>query len=224
VPPLPRNPQVPIIDNITIAAADAIQIARLFVAPPWGLFNLDGSNALQVSSTVTAEMRGDANVTTAPLEAGGFVSYNKVTMPRLIRMTFAVAAASFLPAIDIVGLITGFDAAAFLPAPFGSPDIDALLGTLEFLRTSPTLLVAVTPNAVYPNVTVVHYEYRRSAQNNATMLTTDVWLEEIRLPGEAKFSAATTQSPSSSDPVNAGTVQPGAPITIAEDPTRGGVS
>lgn len=208
VPPVPRDPTAPIIDQITIAVSDAVIIARFFLGPQWGLFNSDGSNALQVSSTISVEFRGDATVTTAPLQAGGFVSYNKVQVPRLIRMSFAISGGKFLP----IGI------------NLGAPDNASFLQQLEYLRDNPILLTAVTPDAVYQNVTVVHFEYRRTAQNNATMLTSDVWLEEIREPGVAQFSSDNVQSPSSADPVNVGTVQPTSPGAFANElpPPAGG--
>jgi hypothetical protein len=216
VPPVPRDPQAPIAENIILAVSDAIIIAKLFIAPQWGLFNDDGTNALNVSSTVSVEMRGDAAVTTAPQEAGGFVSYNKVQVPQMIRMTFSVSNGSFLPPGG-AQLATIAGLGSFFPTP------DDLLATLEGLRDQPILLTAVTPNAVYPNVTVMHYEYRRTAQSNATKLDVDVWVQEIRLPGTAQFDKDNTESPSSPDPVNGGTVQPG-PVVQFNPQGGGGVS
>lgn len=191
-------------NNIVLAVGDAIGVLGLFLQPQWGLFTQDGLPAFSFSSgipglgafsaIVTAgaqllgaggqsvgevEFRNDTRVSTAPQEEGAFLSYNKVASPFNGRVSYIIS-----------GTIA--QRAAFLAQAMQ-------------LQADLTLLDLVTPEIIYPNVNVVHHDYRRTARRGISMFEVDIWVEEIRITGTAAYS--NTQSAAGADQVNGGTVQ-----------------
>jgi hypothetical protein len=121
----------------------------------------------------------ESTVSTYPVEAGGFASYDKVVTPYSAKVTISVG------------------------GKFA--DRKAALTTLDGLKTSLTLVDVVTPEEIYPSATVVHYDYDRSSVAGAGMLNISIWLEEIRVITTA--ATTNTAEPSGTDSTNGGTVQ-----------------
>ena len=209
--PFPNVPAVPGVPALlrqvgaalplpVLAVADALGLGSLF-QPQWGLY-LGGTPVLTAQSVVAVAYQKDVRVSNYPIEEGAFASYNKVQMPFVGKVTYTVGGA-FSPNIgaalgatsilSAIGDLTGASAAStFLAA------VDAAANSLQ-------LYDLVTPEMTYANVNVTHYDYQRSARNGATMLTVDVWVEEIRQAPAPAFSS--TQSPNGSNPSSGGTVQ-----------------
>ncbi len=192
VPPLLSNEAT--FDNVALVAADAFEILGQFAAPQWGIFDQGGNPVIVGDSTLAFEFTRDSNVSKYPVEQGGFESYNKVQTPFGLKYTFTKAGS--------VG-----DRANFLN------EIDAVQNSLG-------LFVGLTPEIAYPNITIDHYDTRRTARAGVTLLTVDVWCEQIRLAPPLQFSNAPTsgpapvanpQNPEAADPTNDGTVQPVVP-------------
>ena len=187
----------------TLVTSDAISIAGLFAAPQWGLFDSTGV-AVLVSDTVRAvEYRREAQVSQAQQEQGAFQSYNKVQEPFDARVTFSYSGnGSALDSLASGGIygqaLTGINPAQDNRAQF--------LGQLEDLIESLDLISVYTPEIQYDSANVVHFDYRRTVESGTTMLTVDVWLEEIRVTGTVEFS--NTAAPSGANLFNNGTVQP----------------
>jgi hypothetical protein len=129
-------------------------------------------------------------VATFPIEQGGFASYDKVENPYESKVTICVG-----------GSMTQRQQA---------------LAQVQSLASALTLVNVVTPEVVYPNANIVHYDYDRSAMKGAGLLGIDIWLEEIRITATETFSS--TAQPNGSDPANGGTVQ-AAPVTPVQQTT-----
>lgn len=148
-------------------------------SPQWGLF-LSGRSVVTAESVADMAYRQDWNISDYPLEKGAFESYNKVQLPYDVRLRFASG---------------------------GSQERrQALLTSIAAIAGTLTLFDAVTPEAVYSNVNVKHYDYRRTSVNGVGLIIVDVWCEEVRVTTGGAFSA--TQAPSGAAQVNGGTVQP----------------
>jgi hypothetical protein len=165
-----------------LATADGSFPAEL-LGPAWGIFDGTGALAVEADSCVSFDFGQEFKTSTYPIEDGGFASYNKVATPFQPRVTLTKGGG---PA----------ERAAF------QAQINAVIQSLA-------LYTVVTPDAIYPSVSLVRQAFRRTSQNGVTLLSVDLWLEEIRIVAAAGFS--NTQSPTSQDPQNGGAVTPSTP-------------
>ena len=183
VPPIPINPYALAETLPFLALADSIGVASALIGQ-WGIYDSSGSAIIVGDSVVSVDFRGDADVPDYPVENGGFASYNKFVRPKDIRVSIASDGTTVPPSI--------------------------LLATVDAAVASTALYSVVTPDATYASVNLDHYDYRRTAQNGAQMITVDVWATEIRVTGTGQFSS-NTQTPAGASPVSSGTVQASQP-------------
>ena len=159
--------------------------------PQWGLY--DGSTAVVVAdSVIEVERRAEQAIADYPIEGGGFQSYNKVARPYEMRLVFTRG---------------GSDA-----------DRTAFLDSLEVALKSLTLYTVVTPEKSYPNANVTHIDYRRSQSSGATLITADVWVNEVRTAPNPSFT--NTHQPTAQGTQQGGTVQTRLPTPAEADAGR----
>lgn len=201
---VPRFPDVPLAPGVppmvraagaviaTAAAlvADALGISS-FLAPQWGIFDQNGNPVIVPDSIYGVDFRKDYRLSDFPVEQGGFGTYNKVALP--------------------------FETRVIMTAGGSDGDRTAFLAAVDAACNSMALYNVVTPEVIYPNVNLTHYDYRREQKSGTTLLTVEIGLEEVRVTATAQFtqsdnnSGATlvknAQSASGTPPVNEGTVQ-----------------
>ena len=104
------------------------------------------------------------------------------------------------------------------------------LSAAAALVNSLDLYSAVTPEAVYLNANAVHYGYRRTSIRGTTVLSVDIYMEEVRETAAATFTNTSTvangtpppvpiknaKNPASVSAVNGGPVQATAPTTAQQ--------
>lgn len=209
VPPVLRagNPLNVAVGVATVLASDAVQVVHALTDQRWGLFSEDGQGPDITGDNVLAvEVRQEQRISDYPLEQGSFASYNKVNDPIEIRVAFTFGGFTnfgVLGSLNILGSGGGDAArAAFLNS------LDQAINTLG-------LYTVATREKSYPSLNVIHYDYRRTASNGATLLTVDVWCREVRIIATSTYS--NTKSTDGADPVNGGTVS-------AQDPLPAGAS
>jgi hypothetical protein len=198
--PTPQFPNVPILPGVpplliapnaiaaalpALAFADALGIGSLFGQSQWGIFDQTGGVILESDSTFAVEYVRDYHISDYPQEQGAFQSYNKVQLPYQAKVTFVITGTRF-----------------------------AFLNSIEAAVNSLDLFVVVTPEIQYANANLTHYGYRREARAGVTLITVDVWCEEIRTPTTTTFgntptqaATSTTQSPNAATTTQDGTVQ-----------------
>jgi hypothetical protein len=186
------------VNNAALVVADGIQILGLFAGPEWGIFDANGQALIVGDSVVAFDQRAESRISKYPLEQGGFESYNKVQVPFDIKFTFTKGG-------------TVAERTAFIAS------CDAALKSLD-------LLAGITPEVAYGPINVVHYDMRRDERHGVTLITVDVWCEQVRLAPPLLFSNTqsftgevnvgtptmrpeTTSDPTSASPVQNGTVQ-----------------
>jgi hypothetical protein len=196
-PNIPVAPGVPILNRNPIVAASQIillaeDLISIFVGglfgPQWGIF-LDGEPVVMADSVISFDFKQDWTVPTYSVEQGGFESYDKVQLPFEVRLR----------------MTAGGDQTSrqnFLDS------IQAIVGDFN-------LYDAVTPEEVYTSVNVTHWDYHRSAQQGAGLITVDIQLTEIRVTATTQFG--NTQSPVSSGQQAQGQTQTG---TVAPQVTQ----
>ena len=179
VPPLLRAPGA-MFSTPPLLSSDTASDPQNSFASQWGIFDQDGNQVLQADSVISFDFKHEFEVSDFPIEDGGFTSYNKVAIPYQPRVVFSRGG-------------TDADRTDFLLA-------------LEDLVADTNLYDVVTPEVTYPNANVRHYDYRRTSKEGVTLITANVWLEEIRVTVSSAFS--NTKQPSGADTVDDGQIQP----------------
>ena len=224
VPSGPGIPAMPpgtkIASTITMLAQDGQFIARLFMAPQWGIFSTDGQSYLTGDAVRGVEYRKEAAVSDYKIEQGAFASYNKVQVPVECRVTFMNSGSGgivgqLLPGLAafsaVESLVTGRSAQAEIR--------NKLMSALDQLIDSLTLVQVVTPEFRYPSMTVIRHNYRREARDgSATNIALEVWLKEIRQTGTSTYKQTT--QPDGAQAQAQGSVQTQTP-TVAQSKAAG---
>lgn len=173
---------------LSVLTADAVSLfSGAFLAQPWGIY-LGGFPVVLADNVVSFDYRQQWSLSDFPIEKGGFQSYDKVQLPYDARFRFTAGGSEA-------------NREAFLAS------IAAIAGDLNLYNI-------VTPDAVYSNANISHYDYSRSARNGAGLISVEVWTLEVR--PSASLALSSTQSPTSASQVNTGTVQ----TTTAPESTR----
>lgn len=183
VPAVFRTPTRPVFTALLLVA-DVVTVLRSFAPPQWGIFSDAGAPVLIPDSVVSVDIRREWRISDYPVERGGFQSFDKVAAPGDARVRLSVSGAE-------------------KRGPF--------LDQLDFIAASLRLFTVVTPDATYPSVNIVHYDYRREQRSGASLLLIDVWLQEVRVTAQTQFTD--TKTPEGAANVSGGTVQGVAPTT-----------
>lgn len=147
----------------------------------WGVF-LSGQQVVTPDTFVSIDYRQGWAIADYPVENGAFESYDKVDMPFDARVRFASGGSEQ----NRQKLLE---------------QVNAIAETLEFYDV-------VTPEVIYHNCNVQHYDYRRTATNGVGMIILELWLLEIRI---APRRGANVTFPSAAQPFQSGTVAPTTP-------------
>ena len=189
--------------SIALVAADALGLP-LFgsIGTQWGIFR-QGRPVVVCDNVAAFDHKADWAISDYPVEGGQFQSFNKVVIPYDVRLVFTAG---------------GSEA-----------NRTALLNSLRGIVGDLNFYDAVSPEAVYTPVNLVHLDYRRTAQNGLGLLIVSVWCRQVRqvassqtgAAGGADASGTDTPSatgsvgeaatPSGADQTNSGAVQPTSP-------------
>jgi hypothetical protein len=173
-------------NTASLLVSDVQSVLGMFAGPKWGVFNADGSIALQPDSIISVDAKREWSVPNYPQEQGAFQSYNKVMLPldSNVRMTK------------------------------GGTDNDRyqFLITLSTLAKSlQTFKIGMPEGHIIANVTIIRFDFRRTSTNGVGLLTVDVALREVLTAPSPAFT--NTAAPSGADPQNGGAVQTQSPTT-----------
>lgn len=169
-----------------LVVADATNILNLFSGPKWGIFNQDGSLAIQPDSMISLDFKKDYKIPNYPVEQGSFQSYNKVTLPRGTRVRMTKGG-------------TDSDRANFIV------QVNHAANSLNLYN------VVMPEGTVNQNVSILNYGFSRTSENGAGLLMVDIEFIEVMVTATVAFS--NTTAPSGANPVNGGSVQPQTPTT-----------
>ena len=163
----------------TILATALDEYTITSAASHWGIFTASNQPVLTSSHVRAIEMRREEIVTDAPIEEGGFMSYNKVTRPTQIRLQIICDGSS-------ISYGDG-DAVTDLISSFKKNGVSSSLSVRETFTKALDSLVAdlnqyhvATPEKTYLNMNVVGYGLRRSSESGVTMLMAEIDMQEIR--------------------------------------------
>lgn len=186
VPGVPALIRTGVQQALTLLSADGFGLARGLGQVPWGLYR-GGTPVVLCDNVVSFDFRREWALADYPIEQGAFETYDKVQLPYDARFRFTAG---------------GNEATR-----------TALLNSIAAIAGDYNFYDVVTPEAVYVNVNISHYDYSRTATNGLGLIIVDVWALEIR---QTTASATTsTQEPSSAAAVNDGSVQT-QPATVTQ--------
>ena len=183
---IPNLPGVPSLASYAddalsvLLSSDGIGVFNTSLTEQWGIF-LDGSAVVTADTVTSFGYKQEWSVADFPVEQGAFASYNKVQIPFDARVRFTSGGSES-------------NRAALLDS------IAAIAGDTSNMYT------VVTPEETYPNVTITHYDYSRTAVNGVGLLSVDVWCINVNVQS-ATTGLTNTQSPSGASQNNGGTVQ-----------------
>jgi hypothetical protein len=184
VPPLPGVPAIN--RNSAGYVGAALNIAAQLLpnnlfGTKWAITDASGNLALVPDSFVNFEYKNERKIPNYPVEGGSFSNYNKVAMPFDCRCVVTCSGN-------------------------GAMSKQGFLLALQNYLDSLTLLTISTPDASYPNLNLVHVDYRRESKQGATLLLVQLWFQEVRIA--QKSAAPETAEPSGSASVDIGQVSP----------------
>lgn len=189
MPDIPNVPGVPAltnyaIGNFTLVTSDLIGIlAGGLINNVWGIFLFGIPVLAAADSFVAFETKSDYSVPDYPVEQGSFQSYNKVALPREIRVT----------------------------ACCGGSEVrrQVFIDSIDLLIPNTFLYDVVTPERAYLNYNFTHSDMTRQAQRGVGLVTVNLYLTEIRQSAIAAFLQ--TAIPGIAGAVGLGNVQASAP-------------
>ncbi|MDR0458087.1 MAG: hypothetical protein LBH10_03540 [Burkholderiaceae bacterium] len=147
-----------------LASADGAGLPADAAQEAWGIYTQSGALAVHPGSIVGVDLRNEARVADYPMEQGAFGSYNKVATPFDFRITMAFA-----------GNATQRE--TFLS------EIDTLLQTTDLYNVA-------MPEALWENVTIDNYDWRRDSQSGVQMLTVNVYARQVRQVNQDSYTQA----------------------------------
>lgn len=171
----------------TLMTSDTVSAVVTAGPPKWGIFDQSNNLVLQADNVVSLDYKRTWKIADYPIEQGDFSSYDKVTLPYEVKITFSQGGSE--------------------------SDRSTFMNTLEAIGASFDLYNIVTPEITYLNANVEMFGYRRTATDGVGLISVDMLLKEIRQTAEVAFS--NTASPANAGQVNTGTQQP-QPPTVAQ--------
>jgi hypothetical protein len=166
-----------------LQALDLLGVGDIF-APKWQIILADNVTKLEPDSVVSFEYKKEQRVSSHPVEGGSFSSYNKVAVPFDLRILMTCA-----------GGRGKWTKAYFLAM------VEAILtGTPK-----DNLCSIVTPDVVYSNCSMVHYNYKRESRSGVSLLTVEAFFQEVRVP--ISNLTKITATPAGAQQVSTGSVR-----------------
>lgn len=183
VPNLPRLPGInvdlPAVDPSLVFDNPAISIVNEGVATGWAILDDDGNPALLPDSFVAFEFRGETRICNYPVEQGSFSAYNKVLIPYDIRLVMSCSGQFAMSRDDFIR------------------QLDIMLNSTE-------IFTIATPDGAYPDMNLVHFDYRKTSRDGVSLLQAMCFFEEVMQTAVAEYE--NTRQPSGNDPASQGQV------------------
>ncbi|HDJ1441598.1 TPA: hypothetical protein PPN70_004047 [Serratia rubidaea] len=174
-----------------------LSIINSVLSPGYGIYYasgvMSGTKPFSPTSFVVLEMGGEATVGNAPIEAGGYTSFNKVQRPATLQVTFTIEGwsgfAGSLPNVTNLTLTSRSD----------------VLDTLETMRTTAQVYDIETPDRTYTSYDLVKYDYRIRSDSGTTLLSVSAVFQDVQDVAEVSVSSETSTEDKTSNGIAIGT-------------------
>jgi hypothetical protein len=199
VPSIPRSVNFPPSAGIVLSTIQGALWRTAQINNQWGIFDSNGNKLANVElfggtlsafnaiggatqSTVSVKYSRETNISQFPVERGSFASYNKVQLPSEPIVTMSV---------------TGDD-----------QERTKFLNAIDEASLSTDLYDVITPDAKYIGYSIERYDFERTAEKGAYLLTVQIYLKEVRQVTASFQFIESPKDPNSESQVNNGVVQP----------------
>lgn len=179
-------PNIPNYDGLISSGTDALisfaggaLINGLF-GNYWGVFTEFGLPIVLADNVIGFEEKHSSRIAKLHIEKGSFASYNKVSDPSNITITFSKGSG-------------------------GALSRGLFLAELDMLEKSTTKVYVITPEKVYRNYNIVGTSQTRTADDGARLMKVAVNLEEVREVAVDYFNSE-TKNAEDSESVDVGEV------------------
>ena len=165
VPFLPGIPPLRETIKRSVLSTSLVMLRDSFVSPAnqvWGVFDKNGIQVLEPDSFLGIDLQKNYRVSDYPVEQGAFSSYNKVETPYT----------------SVVGMAKGGDQnerAEFLKA-------------LTALSASFDTYTIITPDDIFLNANIEHFDYIRRADQGANLVAVNIGFRQIRNTPSIRYS------------------------------------
>ncbi len=157
--------------------------------PPDTVGNFNQKSVLQPDSVMEFAINADSTINSHPIEEGGFEAFNRVQEPISIRMLLACQGKNMTR--------------------------QTFVSTLQGLREGTQVITIATPDAMYPNMVLKGFGYKKTSDRGFVTIWADTqWLEERSK--NVTVSSPPTATPQGAATTNLGTLQPATPSTQAQ--------
>lgn len=174
-----------------------LSVVNSVLAPGYGIYYASGINKstrpFSPASFVVIEVAGEAAIATAPVEKGGYTSFNKVQRPAELHITFTVEG------------WTGFSGALPNLTNLTLTSRSDVLATLETMRTTAEVYDIETPDKTYSSYDLTKYDYRIRSDSGQTLLTVTAVFQDVQNVAEVTVSSETSQADTTNNNVAIGT-------------------
>lgn len=183
----------------------------------WGIYNSSNKQVLTTSRVLSVSYGIVYNTSDAPLEDGGFTSFNKVKTP--YQATISVVcdgtesgSSSIVSALEsLVGLSSGSSSGINVRSSF--------IKALETISGDTNLYSIVTPEFTFTNANIIGYSFRREVQSGVTMIICDIGIKEVRKTASLYY--VSTKQAQGQAAIQVGTVQTQNPSTAVNSAVAG---
>ncbi|EFE93991.1 hypothetical protein [Serratia odorifera] len=173
-----------------------LSIINSVLSPGYGIYYAAGpqvgTKAFSPTSFVVVEMGGEATVGNAPIEKGGYTTFNKVQRPATLQVTFTVEGwtgfSGSLPNVTNLTLTSRSD----------------VLGILENMRTSAQVYDIETPDKTFSSYDLMKYDYRIRSDGGPTLLTVTAVFQDVQDVAEVTVSSETSQADTTNNQITLG--------------------
>lgn len=178
---MPNIPNMPTgVTDALISFGGAALINSVF-GNYWGIFSEFGIPLILADNVLEFEEKHGSRISKLPVEKGSFASYNKVSDPSELTITFSKSSG-------------------------GSLERGAFLALLSSFEKSLAKVYVITPEKVYRNFNIVGHSQTRTADDGARLMKVTVNLEEVR-EVSVVLSSDETKNPEDSASVDTGEVE-----------------
>lgn len=210
VPQLRRS-GLPALARIVLSDIEGRLWSSLTSNEKWGVYTVDLKPIAIADSVIDMGYRSSAKVSTFPVQAGGFASYNKVSTPfeATVKLSKGGGLDVLASVLDAGGFVNGLADIRSRPERLRSEFLDAI----DAAQKSLSLYHVVTPEKTYTNCSIEEYSYRREQAAGARRIEVELSLTEIRQvqPQFSTIDPATLirnpKQPEAAPPVSSGKVQ-----------------
>ncbi|MGI0465436.1 MULTISPECIES: phage baseplate protein [Serratia] len=173
-----------------------LSVVNSVLAPGYGIYYASGASVgtkpFSPTSFVVIEVGGEASITTAPIERGGYTSFNKVQRPAELHITFTVEGwtgfSGGLPNLTNLTLTSRSD----------------VLATMETMRTTAEVYDIETPDKTYSSYDLTKYDYRIRSDGGPTLLTVTAVFQDVQDVAEVTVSSETSQADTTNNQITQG--------------------